>query len=128
MARGRRGGRPGGPRGPYRSDILDPNELGSGGIRVRQHRHKKQWTIEVLAERANLSTGTISGIEKGTLGYGPETLQKLAIALGTTIPGLFLPPHTRDDSEFLQLLERADDAEFQRITDFARGVVSRRRS
>ena len=49
----RRGRKPG-PRGPYKSDVEDPDLLGGGGIRLRQFRLSKGWTLEVTAERTGL--------------------------------------------------------------------------
>jgi transcriptional regulator with XRE-family HTH domain len=115
-----------GKRGPYKSDVADPNQLGTGGIRLRQHRLSKGWTIEVLAREASLSDGTITGIEAGKLGYGHETLNKLAKALHVSVGALFdEDPRNKaaDHVEIGPLWRRAKPDQRRRIADFAKGVV-----
>ena len=122
----RKRGRGPGPRGPYRpnSDVEDPDKLGTGGIRLRQHRLAKPWTMEILAEKAGVSVGTISGIEGGKSGYSYEVLGKLAKALGTTIGALFdVDPREQDGNEIWPLWNRAGPTERQRILDYTKGVV-----
>ncbi len=117
----RRGRKPG-PRGPYKSDIMDPDVLGGGGIRLRQHRMAKRWTVEITAEKASVSPGTISTIENGG-GYSPETLMKLAKAFKTTVGALFDVDPAKGGEALWPLWNQADAAERQRIIDYARGVV-----
>lgn len=120
-----------GSRGPYksRSDVTDPDQLGSGGIRLRQHRLARGWTIEVTAERAGVSTGTIGEIEGGHKGYGPETLQKLADAFGVSIGELFDVDPRQDGAggAIWPLWQQASQAERQRILDLATGVVGHKK-
>lgn len=120
-----------GQRGPYtsRSDVKDPDQLGTGGIRLRQHRLFRGWTMEVTAERAGVSTGTIGEIEGGHKGYGPETLQKLADAFGITVGELFDvdPRQEAPGGAFWPIWQQATPAERQRITDLATGVVGRKK-
>ena len=111
-------------RGPYLRDIKDPDQLGTGGIRLRQHRLSRGWTVEMLAGEAGVSHGTISGIENGELGYSHLTLLKLARALRITIGQLFdVDPRAGTGETFWPLWHQANDHERQRITDLARGVV-----
>lgn len=121
----------GSSRGPYtsRSDVKDPDQLGAGGIRLRQHRLARGWTMEVTAERAGLSTGTIGEIEAGYKGYGPDTLLKLADAFGVTIGELFDvdPRQTGPGGAFWPLWQQATPAQRQRITDLATGVVGHKK-
>jgi len=125
----RRRGRGPGPRGPYKADTIqrdveDPDQLGTGGIRVRQHRLAKGWTMEVLAAESGLSVGTISGIEGGKQGYSPDTLQKLAKGLRTSVGALFdVDPRPGRGNDFWRLWNRASDTERQRIFDYSQGVV-----
>ena len=115
-------------RGPYLRDIKDPEQLGTGGIRLRQHRLSRGWTVEMLAGEAGVSHGTISGIENGELGYSHLTLLKLAKALRTTIGQLFdVDPRSGAGEAFWPIWISADDHERQRITDLARGVVRPKR-
>lgn len=126
-------GRKVGPRGPYKkgraaptSDVDDPDRLGSGGIRLRQHRLARAWTVERLAEESGLSNGTISGIENGTLGWSVGSLPKLANALGVTIGELFgVDPRPGRSSEFWAIWGRLKEPERQRVEDFAKGVLKK---
>src|SRR5262245_9704735 len=119
----RRGRKPG-PRGPYKidSEVHDPDALGGGGIRLRQHRLGRGWTVEITAERAGLSPGSISSIENGG-GYSPETLIKLAKAFKTTVGSLFDIDPRKGGEGLWPLWNEADAPERQRIVDYARGVV-----
>ena len=119
-------GRKPGPRGPYKSDVEDPELLGGGGIRLRQYRLMRGWTVEVTAERAGLSPGTISGIENGG-GYSPATLMKLAKAFKTSIGILFDIDPRKGGESFWPIWNEADAPERQRIIDYAKGVVRGRK-
>lgn len=120
-----------GSRGPYtsRSDVKDPDQLGTGGIRLRQHRLHRGWTMEITAEKAGLSTGSIGEIEGGHGGYSPETLQKLANAFGITVGELFDvdPRQEAAYASIWPLWRRADPNERQRILDLATGVVGHKK-
>ena len=58
------------------------------GQRVRDLRERLDWSQERLAERADLDWTYISGIERGRRNPGLNTLNRLARALGVTLPGL----------------------------------------
>ncbi|MFN8176415.1 MAG: helix-turn-helix domain-containing protein [bacterium] len=53
------------------------------GARVRGLRHQRDWTQEVLAQKATLKQSTVSRVESGHE-PGAEVLRKLASALGTS--------------------------------------------
>jgi DNA-binding XRE family transcriptional regulator len=112
------------PRGPYETD--DPEKLGTGDIKLRQWRLFRKMTVAMLAEAAELSTGTISGIEGGDLGYSYVTLHKLAKALRTTVAGLF-GVNPLKDREFWSVWDQASAPQRQRIMDHALGVVGPRK-
>jgi transcriptional regulator with XRE-family HTH domain len=59
---------------------------------VRRSRKALHWTQERLAEAAGLSPNYISLIESRKTWPSPEVLRKLARALKTTEPMLFLDP------------------------------------
>lgn len=123
MAKRTAKGRGAGARGPYK-EVEDAERLGTGGIRLRQHRLSKFLTVEALAELAGVSGGTISGIENGKLGYSPDTLVALAGALETTVGSLFdVDPRDNGGSEIWPIWSRASGTERQRILDYSRGVV-----
>lgn len=111
-------------RGPYKSeDTEDPDLVGIGGIRLRQHRLARFWTVEKMAEEAGTSPGTISGIENGK-GYSPTMLSKLARALGITVGELFdLDPRPGKGGELMALVRRLKPAQRQRVMDFTKGLA-----
>ena len=57
------------------------------GQRVKDLREGLEWSQEKLAERASLDTTYISGIERGQRNPGLNTLNRIARALGVTLPG-----------------------------------------
>jgi transcriptional regulator with XRE-family HTH domain len=124
MAKKKRG-RPAGLRGPYKSeDVEDPDQLGTGGIRLRQHRLARAWTVEKLAFESGLSTGTISNIENGVTGWSVESLSALAAALQTTVGALFdRDPRRGKEGEFFTLYDRLEPNQRQRAVDFMKGMV-----
>ena len=54
------------------------------GQNVRKQREARDFTQEVLAERAELDRTYISDIERGTRNLGIENVVRLAAALGVT--------------------------------------------
>lgn len=110
-------------RGPYKSDdVEDPDLVGIGGIRLRQHRLARAWTVEKMAEKAGTSIGTISGIENGK-GYSPTMLSKLAKALEITVGELFdLDPRPGKGGEFWVTVRRLKPPQRQRVMDFTKGL------
>ena len=55
------------------------------GLNIRSIRVKKEFTQEMLAEKAELSKNTVSSIERGQMSPTLESLEKIALALNTTI-------------------------------------------
>lgn len=108
--------------------IKDPDLVGAAGIRIRQHRLARGWTIDALAADTGLSIGTISGIEGGK-GYSPETLIKLAKAFDVSVGMLFdVDPRKNEAAGIWSLWNAATADEKQRIVDYAEGVVSSHRT
>ena len=62
------------------------------GLRVRQLRKARNWTLEQAAGQAGLARSTLSKIENGQMSPTYDALKKLATGLGITIPQLFTPP------------------------------------
>jgi transcriptional regulator with XRE-family HTH domain len=116
----------GSARGPYQKDVEDPDQVGLAGIRLRQHRLARAWTVEKLAEKAGLSPGTISGIESGKSGYSPATLEKLAHALDTTVGGLFdIDPRPGKGGATLELYRHASDEQRRKLDEMAKILISK---
>lgn len=62
------------------------------GERVRQHRQVRRWTLDQLAEAADVSRRMLVNIEQGTSNPSIGILLKLSDALGVGLPALVAPP------------------------------------
>lgn len=62
------------------------------GVRVRELRKERNWTLEQAAQRAGLARSTLSKIENGQMSPTYEALKKLAIGLKISVPQLFTAP------------------------------------
>jgi transcriptional regulator with XRE-family HTH domain len=79
---------------------LDLRTILSKNIKLYRNRHS--WSQADLAEKADISINFLSNIERGTKWPYPETLNKLALALGIEVFELFKPEKTlADDSSIL---------------------------
>lgn len=61
------------------------------GIRVRELRKAKGWTLEQAATQAGLARSTLSKIENGQMSPTYEALKKLASGMAISVPQLFTP-------------------------------------
>jgi transcriptional regulator with XRE-family HTH domain len=66
-------------------------ELKLIGPRLRALRHSRGWTLEQLAERADMSPSTLSRLESGKRQAGLELLVPLARQLGIGLDDLVAP-------------------------------------
>jgi transcriptional regulator with XRE-family HTH domain len=55
---------------------------------IREIREAHKATLEEIALAADTNASNLSRIERGTQGYSPETLERIAIALGVTVSEL----------------------------------------
>ena len=62
------------------------------GVRVRELRKARGWTLEQAAVQAGLARSTLSKIENGQMSPTYEALKKLAEGLAISVPQLFTPP------------------------------------
>lgn len=62
------------------------------GVRVRELRKARGWTLEQAAAQAGLARSTLSKIENGQMSPTYEALKKLAEGLAISVPQLFTPP------------------------------------
>ena len=62
------------------------------GVRVRELRKERSWTLEQAAKQAGLARSTLSKIENGQMSPTYDALKKLALGLEISIPQLFTPP------------------------------------
>ena len=66
---------------------------------IKNIRKKKQMTVRDLAESSNISVGYLSDLENcKTENPMKETMDKIAVALETTVPELFYGTSTEDKS------------------------------
>ena len=55
---------------------------------IREIREAHKATLEEIALAADTNASNLSRIERGTQGYSPETLERIATALGVTVSQL----------------------------------------
>ncbi|SHK30991.1 transcriptional regulator, XRE family with cupin sensor [Shimia gijangensis] len=70
-------------------DHVEPLDL---GLRVRELRKARSWTLEQAAGQAGLARSTLSKIENGQMSPTYDALKKLAVGLEISVPQLFTPP------------------------------------
>ena len=61
------------------------------GLRVRDLRKARGWTLEQAAAQAGLARSTLSKIENGQMSPTYDALKKLATGLAISVPQLFTP-------------------------------------
>ncbi|NNE53132.1 MAG: helix-turn-helix transcriptional regulator [Sulfitobacter sp.] len=71
------------------TDTVPPVDL---GVRVRELRKARDWTLEQAAKQAGLARSTLSKIENGQMSPTYDALKKLAVGLEISVPQLFTPP------------------------------------
>ncbi len=62
------------------------------GARVRQERQARNWTLDRLAELADVSRRMLINVEQGAVNPSVGTLLRLSDALGIGLPALVEPP------------------------------------
>ncbi|HSE71630.1 MAG TPA: XRE family transcriptional regulator [Nocardioidaceae bacterium] len=62
------------------------------GVRVRQERQSRQWTLDRLAEAAGVSRRMVVNVEQGAANPSVGTLLRISDALGVGLPTLVEPP------------------------------------
>ena len=89
---------------------------------IRQWRKYRGLTLERLADRAGMTAGNLSQIEKGNQGYTQNALERLADALQTDVASLLMRDPT--DSEALwSIWDHAKPGERKMIIDIAKTVT-----
>lgn len=66
---------------------------------IRELREAQKATLEEIALAADTNASNLSRIERGTQGYSPETLGRIAIALGVTVSELHRRAENAEPSE-----------------------------
>ncbi|MGH3306459.1 MAG: helix-turn-helix domain-containing protein [Nocardioides sp.] len=65
------------------------------GVRVRQERQTRQWTLDRLAVSAGVSRRMVVNVEQGSANPSVGTLLRISDALGVGLPALVEPPEPR---------------------------------
>ena len=65
---------------------------------IREIREAHKATLEEIALAADTNASNLSRIERGAQGYSPETLERIAIALGVTVSELHRRMETAEQS------------------------------
>ena len=66
---------------------------------IREIREAHKATLEEIAFAADTNASNLSRIERGTQGYSPETLERIATALGVTVSDLHLRMETASNTD-----------------------------
>lgn len=94
----------------------------------RQRTFFKEWrkyrglTLEAAAERANMTAGNISAMERGKQGYTQDGLEALAWAYGTE-PGFLINVDPTKEDVIFSIWEKAKPAERTMIIEVAKTIV-----
>jgi transcriptional regulator with XRE-family HTH domain len=62
------------------------------GVRVRQERQSRHWTLDQLAAAAGVSRRMVVNVEQGVVNPSVGTLLRISDALGVGLPALVEPP------------------------------------
>jgi transcriptional regulator with XRE-family HTH domain len=65
------------------------------GVRVRQERQSRRWTLDQLAEATGVSRRMVVNVEQGTVNPSVGTLLRISDALGVGLPALVEPPRPK---------------------------------
>lgn len=106
-------------------DVGNP-KLKEIGSQIRKLRNQKGWTIEALANEANLSTPQISEIERGLRDAQITTYMKIADALGVNIAVLF-PPYSSSEKmedDFIEIYGEIMSMDSNTRTIFLKNIKS----
>jgi transcriptional regulator with XRE-family HTH domain len=85
---------------------VDPTPAADAAVggRIRQFRVARKLTLRQLADRARISPGFLSQVERGQVNASVSTLRRLSEELGITLPDLFAGDHVGD----VRILRKAD--------------------
>ena len=65
------------------------------GVRVRQERQSRRWTLDHLADAAGVSRRMVVNVEQGAANPSVGTLLRISDALGVGLPALVEPPEPK---------------------------------
>lgn len=89
------------------------------GLRVRQERQGRGWTLDRLAEAADVSRRMVINVEQGAVNPSVGTLLRISDALGVGLPALVEPPAP----QLLRVVRRGEGATLWTGDAGGRGVL-----
>src|SRR3954467_7848573 len=89
------------------------------GVRVRQERQSRRWTLDQLGEAAGVSRRMVVNVEQGTANPSVGTLLRISDALGVGLPTLVEAPEPQD----LKVTRSGEGAVLWRGPSGGRGVL-----
>jgi transcriptional regulator with XRE-family HTH domain len=94
------------------------------GKKIKQERLKRSWTVEELAERADISSSFLSSVERGARSLSLENLLKFSDIFETTVDFLLNDyPFEKGRSHILnQLTQNFKDEEFTMVVEIVRPI------
>jgi transcriptional regulator with XRE-family HTH domain len=101
---------------------MDPRTLALAeaiGLRVRQERQSRHWTLDRLAETAGVSRRMVINVEHGAANPSVGTLLRISDALGIGLPALVEPPQLNP----VKVIRHGDGATLWSSQAGGRGVL-----
>ncbi len=89
------------------------------GVRVRQERQSRRWTLDRLAEVAGVSRRMVVNVEQGAANPSVGTLLRISGALGVGLPSLVEPVQPK----LVKVTRRGDGAALWSSESGGRGVL-----
>ncbi len=89
------------------------------GVRVRQERQSRRWTLDQLAEAAGVSRRMVVNVEQGAANPSVGTLLRISDALGVGLPALVEAPEPRP----VKVTRRGDGAALWSSESGGRGML-----
>jgi transcriptional regulator with XRE-family HTH domain len=89
------------------------------GMRIRQERKARRWTLDRLAEAAGVSRRMVVNVEQGTANPSVGTLLRISGALGVGLPALVEPPQVKP----VKVVRHGDGATLWSSPAGGRGVL-----
>jgi transcriptional regulator with XRE-family HTH domain len=89
------------------------------GVRVRQERQSRNWTLDQLAAAAGVSRRMVVNVEQGAANPSVGTLLRISDALGVGLPALVEPPQLKP----VKVTRRGDGAALWSSDSGGRGVL-----
>lgn len=89
------------------------------GVRVRQERQSRRWTLDQLAGVAGVSRRMVVNVEQGSANPSVGTLLRISDALGVGLPALVEPPQPKP----VKVTRQGDGATLWSSESGGRGVL-----